>query len=113
MEVTREGRFTLYRARGAREEDYRRMETNGLLRRYYKNSVAGMVAALVQDEALTGSELAELKELLRKAGEPVLNDLFYAVLGMRPGHARSSRRCWYCGILRVPRCPHGSSGWPG
>lgn len=41
-----------------------------LLRRYYKNSVAGMVAALVQDEALTGSELAELKELLRKAGEP-------------------------------------------
>ena len=43
---------------------------NGLLRRYYKNSVAGMVAALVQDEALTGSELAELKELLRKAGEP-------------------------------------------
>ena len=52
------------------EEDYRRMETNGLLRRYYKNSVAGMVAALVQDEALTGSELAELKELLRKAGDP-------------------------------------------
>ena len=46
------------------------VETNGLLRRYYKNSVAGMVAALVQDEALTGSELAELKELLRKAGEP-------------------------------------------
>ena len=69
VEVTREGRFTLYRAR-VREEDYRRMETNGLLRRYYKNSVAGMVAALVQDEALTGSELAELKELLRKAGEP-------------------------------------------
>ena len=62
VEVTREGRV--------REEDYRRMETNGLLRRYYKNSVAGMVAALVQDEALTGSELAELKELLRKAGEP-------------------------------------------
>ena len=48
VEVTREGRFTLYRAR-VREEDYRRMETNGLLRRYYKNSVAGMVAALVQD----------------------------------------------------------------
>ena len=69
VEVTREGRFTLYRAR-VREEDYRRMETNGLLRRYYKNSVAGMVAALVQDEALTGSELAELKGLLRKAGEP-------------------------------------------
>ncbi len=44
VEVTREGRFTLYRAR-VREEDYRRMETNGLLRRYYKNSVAGMVAA--------------------------------------------------------------------
>ena len=36
VEVTREGRFTLYRAR-VREEDYRRMETNGLLRRYYKN----------------------------------------------------------------------------
>ena len=35
VEVTREGRFTLYRAR-VREEDYRRMETNGLLRRYYK-----------------------------------------------------------------------------
>ena len=61
VEVTREGRFTLYRAR-VREEDYRRMETNGLLRR--------MVDALVQEEALPGSELAELKELLRKAGEP-------------------------------------------
>ena len=32
VEVTREGRFTLYRAR-VREEDYRRMETNGLLLR--------------------------------------------------------------------------------
>ena len=69
VEVTREGRFTLYRAL-VREEDYRRMETNGLLRRYYKNSAADMIAALVRDEALTGSELAELKELLRKAGEP-------------------------------------------
>ena len=69
VEVTREGRFTLYRAL-VREEDYRRMETNGLLRRYYKNSAADMIAALVRDEALTGSELAELEALLRKAGEP-------------------------------------------
>ncbi|MFQ7003234.1 MAG: hypothetical protein ACLRRT_05845 [Ruthenibacterium lactatiformans] len=43
----------------------------------------------------------------------MLNDLFYAVLGMLP---------WTCALiaallvlrhLRVPRCPHGSSGWPG
>lgn len=67
VEETREGRFTLYRAL-VPEEDYCRRETKGLLRRYYKNSVKSMVAALVSDAQLTGSELAELEEIIRKAG---------------------------------------------
>lgn len=68
VEVTRQGRFTLYRALVS-EADYRRQETQGLLKRYYKNSVKSMIAALVEEETLSGEELSELEELIRKAGE--------------------------------------------
>lgn len=68
VEVTRQGRFTLYRALVS-EADYRRRETKGLLKRYYKNSVKSMIAALVEEESLSGQELSELEELIRKAGE--------------------------------------------
>lgn len=67
VEVSRDGRFTLYRAL-VKEEDYRRTETKGLLHRYYKGSVKSMVAALVNEESLTGSDLAELEEIIRNAG---------------------------------------------
>ena len=67
VEVTREGRFTLYRAL-VREQDYRRRETHGLLRRYYKNSVADMVASLASAGDLTDQDFDELEELIRKAG---------------------------------------------
>ncbi len=66
-EVSRKGRFTLYKALVS-EEEYRRTETKGLLRRYYKNSVKSMVAALVNEENLTGADLAELEEIIRNAG---------------------------------------------
>lgn len=66
-EVTREGRFTLYRALVS-EEDYRRQETRGLLNRYYKNSVKNMVAALVSEQQLTGQELAEIEKIIKNAG---------------------------------------------
>ena len=66
VEETRQGRFTLYRAL-VPEEEYRRSETRHMLG-YYKNSVAGMVAALVQDEGLSQAELAELEDILRRAG---------------------------------------------
>ncbi len=66
-QVSRKGRFTLYKALVS-EEEYRRTETKGLLRRYYKNSVKSMVAALVNEESLTGAELAELEEIIRNAG---------------------------------------------
>ena len=68
VEVTRQGRFTLYRALVS-EADYRRQETQGLLKRYYKNSVKSMIAALVEEESLSGEELSELEELIRKVGE--------------------------------------------
>ena len=68
VEVTRQGRFTLYRALVS-EADYRRQETQGLLKRYYNNSVISMIAALVEEESLSGEELSELEELIRKAGE--------------------------------------------
>lgn len=67
VELTREGRFTLYRAL-VKEEDYRKSETRGLLRRYYKNSVKSMVAALVNEENLTGEDLKELQEIIQNAG---------------------------------------------
>ena len=67
VEVTRQGRFTLYQAL-VREEDYRRSETKGLLKRYYQNSVKSMVAALVSEGDLTEEDLAELEEIIRAAG---------------------------------------------
>ena len=67
VEVTREGRFTLYRALVA-EQDYRRRETQGLVQRYYQNSVKNMVAALVNEGDLTQQDLAELEEMIQNAG---------------------------------------------
>ena len=66
-EVTRQGRFTLYRAL-VPESDYRRRETDGLLSRYYKNSVKSMVAALVSENDLSPADLQELEEIIKNAG---------------------------------------------
>ena len=68
VDVTREGRFTLYRA-AVSEEEYRRRETGGLLRRYFDNSPKKLIAALVQESELSGEDIAELEELIRKARE--------------------------------------------
>lgn len=67
LQVTRQGRFTLYQAL-VNEEDYRRQETSGLLHRYYQGSVKNMVAALVNESALTGADLEELESIIRNAG---------------------------------------------
>ncbi len=67
VEETRQGRFTLYRAL-VPEEEYRRSETRHMLGRFYGNSVKNLVAALVQDEGLSQAELAELEDILRRAG---------------------------------------------
>ena len=50
------------------EEEYRRSETRHMLGRFYGNSVKNLVAALVQDEGLSQAELAELEDILRRAG---------------------------------------------
>lgn len=68
VEVTRQGRFTLYRAL-LEEKAYRRGETKNLARRFYQGSVKAMVAQLVQEEPLTAQDIRELEELLKKAGE--------------------------------------------
>ena len=68
VELTREGRFTLYRALVS-EADYRKKEMGGLLHRYYKNSVKSMIASLVNEEGLSAEDLAELSDIIRKAGE--------------------------------------------
>lgn len=68
VEVTRDGRFTLYRAL-LQERAYRRGETHSLARRFYQGSVKTMVAQLVQEEGLTAQDIRELEELLKKAGE--------------------------------------------
>lgn len=68
VEVTRDGRFTLYRAL-LPEAEYRQGETRGLARRFYEGSVKTMIAQLVQEEPLTAQEIRELEEILRRAGE--------------------------------------------
>lgn len=68
VELTRQGRFTLYQALVS-EAEYCRQETKGLLSRYYQNSVKSMIAALVEEETLSGEDLSELEELIRKAGK--------------------------------------------
>ena len=68
VEVTRQGRFTLYQAL-IQETEYRRQETQGLLKKYYQNSVKSMIAALVEEEKLSDEDLSELEELIRKAGK--------------------------------------------
>ncbi len=72
VEVSREGRFTLYRAT-LREADYRRQETRGIARRYFDDSVKKMIASLVQEEDLTGADIAELEAILHKAGRGKTN----------------------------------------
>ncbi|MEF9969406.1 MAG: BlaI/MecI/CopY family transcriptional regulator [Ruthenibacterium sp.] len=68
VELTRDGRFTLYRAL-VTEQAYRRKETKNLVKRYYQNSVKSMIAALVREEGLSGTDLAEIEALVKKAGE--------------------------------------------
>ncbi|MEG2596602.1 MAG: BlaI/MecI/CopY family transcriptional regulator, partial [Ruthenibacterium sp.] len=68
VELTRDGRFTLYRALVS-EQAYRRKETKNLVKRYYQNSVKSMIAALVREEGLSGTDLAEIEALVKKAGE--------------------------------------------
>lgn len=66
VECTREGRFTLYRALIS-EESYRRQETTGLLKRFYRNSAKQMIASLVTDSDLSEQDLSELAALIEKA----------------------------------------------
>ena len=68
VEVTRQGRFTLYRALVA-EADYRRRETKTLVQRYYQNSVKSMVAALVSEGSLSREDLDELRQIIQNARE--------------------------------------------
>lgn len=68
VELTREGRFTLYRALVS-EKTYRRKETKNLVKRYYQNSVKSMIAALVSEEGLSGTDLAEIEAIIKRAGE--------------------------------------------
>lgn len=68
VEVTRDRRFTLYRAL-LPEAEYRQGETRGLARRFYEGSVKTMIAQLVQEEPLTAQEIRELEEILKRAGE--------------------------------------------
>lgn len=50
-------------------EDARREETAGFLDRVYGGKLGLMMSALVEDKALTKEDIAELSEILRKAGE--------------------------------------------
>ena len=51
------------------EEDAALHETRSFLSRVYQGSVGLMVSALAEREALSGEELEELQEVLRKAEE--------------------------------------------
>ena len=51
------------------EEDAALRETRSFLRRVYQGSVGLMVSALAEREELSDEELAELREVLRKAEE--------------------------------------------
>lgn len=68
VECTRDGRFTLYRALVSQAE-YRRKETSGLLQRYYQNSAKQMVASLVECGQLTDDDLAQIAQMIERAGE--------------------------------------------
>ena len=66
IQVTREGRFTLYQALVS-EADYRRRETGSILRRYYQNSAKCLIAALVEEHPLDADELEEIQQILQEA----------------------------------------------
>lgn len=68
-ECTRDGRFTLYRAL-VPESAYRQKETQGLLHRYYGNSAKQMVAAFVECGELSKDDLADIRAMIDKAGDP-------------------------------------------
>ena len=50
-------------------EEARREETAGFLDRVYGGRLGLMMSALVEDHALTREDIAELSDILRKAGE--------------------------------------------
>ena len=68
VQVTRQGRFTLYQPLVA-EAEYRRRETGGLLHRFFGGSPQKLVACLVEEGSLTGEDIAALEAILRKARE--------------------------------------------
>jgi len=49
-----------------KKEDVRRAETEGLIKRLYNGSKKALFSALLEDEALSDDELAELRRMLEK-----------------------------------------------
>ena len=67
LRCEKRGRLNFYHPLAA-EEDYRRQETASFLEKLYGNSAARLVAALVQSDSLSESDLAEIRGILEKGG---------------------------------------------
>jgi BlaI family penicillinase repressor len=68
--VTSEKKLRLrYYAPAVRQDGYRLKETKTFLKRLYNNSFKDMVAALIDDDALSSEDLDEIAELIRKSGD--------------------------------------------
>ena len=66
------GAVTLYSPL-IRRDDALLAETESILDRVYKGSVSMMLSAVTQKQNLTGEEIAELYEILRRAEEESMN----------------------------------------
>lgn len=48
------------------EETYRKAETKTFLEQFYNNSCKGLIAALVQEEAMTEEDIQEIMDMIKK-----------------------------------------------
>jgi len=68
VEVQKQMRFKYY-VPAISEADYRNKETKTFLERLHGNSFKSLIATLIDSKAASSSELAEIEEMLRKAGK--------------------------------------------
>ena len=68
VEVQKHMRFKYY-VPAISEEDYRQKETRIFLERLHGNSFKSLIATLIDSNTVDSSDLKEIEEMLRKAGD--------------------------------------------
>ena len=66
LECSKEGRHNLYTPI-VKKEEYLQKESKSFLKRFYRNSLTGLVASLYDGKSVSKEDLAELKRYIEEA----------------------------------------------